>query len=180
MMIDASILIAARVLGTLVFATALIGKLRHRDEFIAVVSNYRLVPERLAPFAAWLVIALETASALSLASGYALEVGSALAICALGIFATAMIVNLARGRTQIDCGCFRTTLRQRLSRAHVVRNALLVIALAPLLLSNAVPASLSQTLDGLGMGLVLFVLYLAFDRLLALRAVAAMNHKRTA
>jgi uncharacterized membrane protein YphA (DoxX/SURF4 family) len=177
-MLDASVLLAARVLGTLVFGTALIGKLRHRDEFVAVVGNYRLMPQKLVTLAAWLVITLETLTALSLASGIRLQAGAALAIGSLSIFAAAMTINLARGRTQIDCGCFQSTLRQKLSAAHLVRNALLIIALAPLLVSNAAIASSMQAFDGLVAGMALFVLYLAFDRLLALRDFAAADRKR--
>jgi hypothetical protein len=49
----------------------------------------------------------------------------------LVLFAGAIAVNVMRGRTDIDCGCFRSALRQNLSWWLVLRNAvLLVLALA--------------------------------------------------
>jgi Methylamine utilisation protein MauE len=41
-----------------------------------------------------------------------------------------MAINLMRGRTYIDCGCFDASLRQPLRWSLVVRNALLVLLLA--------------------------------------------------
>ena len=69
---DPSILLAARVLGTLVFGMAVIGKLRHREEFVGVVANYRLLPDVLAAPVAWLVVILETLVVLALVTGIAL------------------------------------------------------------------------------------------------------------
>lgn len=180
MVLDASVLLAARVLGTLVFGTAWVGKLRHYDEFVAVVSNYRLLPQRLATHAAWLVVALEMLVTVSLASSIDLQIGAVLAICALSTFAAAMMINLARGRSHIDCGCFQGTLRQKLSPAYIARNMLLAIALTPLLVPNVEATTWLQILNGLATGAVLFVLYLAFDRLLALGDFAPTARKRVA
>jgi 1,4-dihydroxy-2-naphthoate octaprenyltransferase len=46
-----------------------------------------------------------------------------------------MAINLGRGRRDIDCGCFATVLRQRLSWPLVLRN-LLLAALALLVVSG--------------------------------------------
>ena len=45
----------------------------------------------------------------------------------LAVFAAAMALNIARGRVNIDCGCFRSTLRQSLSWWLVLRNAILAV-----------------------------------------------------
>lgn len=180
---DASILLAARVLGILVFGMAVIGKLRHREEFVGVVANYRLLPEALAAPVAWLVVILETLVVLALVTGIALVGGAALAILLLCAFAVAMTINLARGRKEIDCGCFQSALRQRLSVAVVVRNIVLIALMLPLLehatRATSLPTlSLLQVVDGIGGGLVLFVLYQVFGQVLALRDAAAALHKR--
>ena len=192
MTIDPSILMTSRVLGTLVFGTAVLGKLRHRDEFVGLVANYRLVPEPLVPGVAWLVIALETVVVLSLATGVALAAGAGLAVTLLCVFALAMTINLARGRQEIDCGCFQAALRQRLSVPLVVRNMVLTAAILPLLGAGArspriVPllaempsASFLQVLDGVAGGIVLFVLYQVFSQMLALRDAIEAAHKRFA
>ena len=180
MTIDPSILMTSRVLGTLVFGTAVLGKLRHRDEFVGLVANYRLVPEPLVPVVAWLVIALETLVVLSLATGVALGAGAGLAVTLLCVFALAMTINLARGRQEIDCGCFQAALRQRLSVPLVVRNMVLTAAILPLLGGEMPSASFLQVLDGVAGGIVLFVLYQVFSQMLALRDAIEAAHKRFA
>jgi hypothetical protein len=193
MSIDPSILIADRVLGALVFGMAVLGKLHHHDEFVGLVANYRLVPEPLIPVVAWLVVALETVVALSLPTGAGLAAGAALAVILLCVFALAMTINLARGRQEIDCGCFQSALRQRLSVPLIVRNMVLAAAILPLIEAGAssarlVPplggemhsASLLQVLDGVAGGMVLFVLYQVFSQMLALRDAAEATRKRFA
>jgi len=193
MSIDPSILIASRVLGALVFGMAVLGKLHHRDEFVGVVANYRLVPEPLVPVVAWLVVALETVVVLSLATGVRLAAGAGLAVILLSGFALAMTINLARGRQEIDCGCFQSALRQRLSVPLIVRNLALTAAILPLVEAGArsarlLPllrgemqsASLLQVLDGVAGGTVLFVLYQVFSQMLALQDAAEATRKRFA
>lgn len=179
MAVDPSILLAGRILAVAVFGTAVAGKLRHRDEFVGVVANYRLLPKALVAPAAWLIIALESVVVLSLSSGIQLDPGAGIAACLLCLFAVAMTINLARGRTEIDCGCFQSALRQRLSVALIVRNMVLLAVIVPLLsAAQAQPLSFWQFLNGFAAGAVLFVLYQVFGQLLALRDSAAALRKR--
>jgi len=178
--IHPSILVAGRVLVLFIFAAAVVGKLRHREEFIGVVANYRIVPPVAVAWTAWLLIGLEIAVVVCLATGFELIAGAALAIFLLCAFAAAMAINLARGRIEIDCGCFQSTLRQRLSVALIVRNLLLVLVIAPLLGLVGPPPSFLQLLDGIATGLVLFILYLVVGELQAVRAAAVNAGKRYA
>ena len=180
MIIDPAIVLASRVLGTLVFGAAVLGKLRHRDEFVGVVANYRLVPEALVTAVAWLIIVFETAIVLSFTTGLWLTAAAALAVFLLCGFAVAMAINLARGRIEIDCGCFQSALRQRLSLALVVRNLLLIVSLLPLFGSWSRPVSMLQLLDGIAAGVVLFLLYQVFGLVLSLRDAAEALRKRFA
>jgi hypothetical protein len=183
MRIDPSILLAAHVLGALVFGTALVGKLRHVQEFIGVVANYRLVPEVFARPTAGLIVALEAIATLLLATGLIPIAAAGLAIALLAAFAVAMTINLARGRTVIDCGCFQSALRQKVSVALIVRNLLLIAVLVPLLEETPQTLrslSLLQAIDGLAAGLVIFVLYQVSGQLLALRDAAEALRKRFA
>jgi hypothetical protein len=175
MTFDPSILLACRVLGVLVFATAVAGKLRHRDEFVGVVGQYRLLPLTLVHPAAMSVIILEAGAALSLAILPA--TGAVLAIALLLVFCVAVIVNLARGRVEIDCGCFQSALRQTLSVGLVARNLLLVMAFAVLFTSSA-PAAPIQWLDGLAAGATAFLLYNIANTLVTLRGSAENIRKR--
>jgi len=180
MMIDPSVALACRLLGALVFGTALAGKIAHRHELAGVVANYRLMPQAVAAAAAWTVVVLEAVVVLTLAAGAYCREGALLAIALLGAFALAMGINLARGRREIDCGCFQSGLRQRLSPALIGRNLALCAALLPLLAATAVPADALQWVDGVGGGLAAYALYRTFDQLLALRHGTAELRKRFA
>lgn len=178
MTMDPSIALACRLLGTLVFASAVAGKLGHRHELPGVVANYRVLPEQLAAPAAWAVVVLEAMAALSLASGARLESGAALAVALLCAFALAMAVNLARGRREIDCGCFQSGLRQRLSAGLLARNLLLSAAMAPLFTAPGPLTRPLQWIDGVAAAFAAYVLYRLFDQLLSLQHSAAELRKR--
>lgn len=178
MTVDPSVALAGRLLGALVFAAAVGGKIRHRHELAGVVANYHLLPERLAAGAAWTIVGLESLAALSLATGMWLAAGAALAIALLAGFALAMGINLARGRREIDCGCFQSGLRQRLSPALLARNLVLALFLTPLLTAAAATASALQWVDGLGAGLLAYALYQVLGELLTLRHFAAELRRR--
>jgi hypothetical protein len=180
MTVDPSIAISGRLLGSLVFAAAVSGKIRHRHELAGVVANYRLLPGRLAAPAAWMIVILETLVVLSLATGLGLAAGAALGIGLLAGFALAMAVNLARGRREIDCGCFQSGLRQRLSALLVARNLLLAILLTPLLTAATAGAAALQWVDGLGAGLAAYALYLALGEIVSLRHSSAELRRRFA
>lgn len=47
------------------------------------------------------------------------------AIVVFAAFAAAVSLNLARGRTELVCGCFGAEGRHRISRSHVVGNIIL-------------------------------------------------------
>jgi hypothetical protein len=189
MALDPSIELASVILGTLVFASAAAGKLRHIDEFSGVVANYRLLPQWLASPAAIVIVLLESFVVVSLVSGLWLLAGAVVAIALLGLFAIAMAINLSRGRTFIDCGCFQSTLKQQLSGALVVRNIVLTVALVPTLLSAlahspSLPGrlwnapSFLAAMDGVAAGIALYLIYQAFGLIITLRDLAAALHKR--
>ncbi len=179
-MVDPSIALAGRLLGALVFAAAVAGKIKHRHELAGVVANYRLLPEPLAASAAWVIVGFECLVVLSLVSGVWLAVGAALAIALLAGFALAMGINLARGRHEIDCGCFQSGLRQRLSAVLVARNFLLAALLSPILVAPAASATTLQWVDGLGAGLAAYALYQVLNELVSLRYLSAELRRRFA
>lgn len=179
MSIDPSFALAARFLGTLVFATAVRGKVVHRHELPGVVANYQLLPARLAAAAAWTIVGLECLVVVSLVSGVGLAAGAALAIALLGAFALAMAINLRRGRRQIDCGCFQSGLRQQLSGTLVARNLVLAALLTPLIAGTGSATPL-QWLDGLGAGLAAYILLQVLAELDSLRYSSAELRRRFA
>lgn len=107
-------------------------------------------------------------TALSLASGVRRVAGAGLGIALLAVFALAMGINLARGRWEIDCGCFQSGRRQSLSAGLIMRNGLMSAALAPLFAATTALESPLQWVDGLGAGLAAYALYRIFDQVLSL------------
>jgi hypothetical protein len=111
-----------------IFAQSALHALRDLATHTAIVKQYRLVPDALASFVAFLIPVTMLIAAVALllpatASGAA-GIGAALMV----IFAAAIAVNLARGRDQIDCGCGGAP-GQRLSAGLVVRNVILAMLL---------------------------------------------------
>ena len=135
----------------LLFVTAAVSKLRHREEFFGVVRNFRLTPEWLdAPIAAALPI-VELAVAAGLMIPAVVPFAAPTAAGLLVAFGFAIGINVWRGRTAIDCGCLRDGMKQPLSWLLVARNA--TLALLALGASFAAPmARAAEPLD-LGLGI---------------------------
>jgi hypothetical protein len=149
------------------FAASAAMKLSDLGAFAAAAENFRILPRILVVPVAWTIPVLEAVSALGLLFA-ATRVAASLAIAALlAIFSVAIAVNLARGRREIDCGCFGPALRQTLSGWLLVRNAILLAAAA-----LAAPASGRplQTIDFATIAFgaaTLVVLYASMNYLLA-------------
>jgi uncharacterized membrane protein len=103
----------------------------HRD----ALSRYELLP------ASWVVPVSLVLPAIEILVGIGLlvpeirEVAAAGSLALLTVYTSAIGINLARGRRDIDCGCGGPALRQYLSGGLAVRNLCLmgfsVLALAP-------------------------------------------------
>jgi len=126
-MIDPILQLTASLTLALVFGIAGIGKLMAWAELEGVIRNYRIAPGVLAPLISLTLPPVEILVAIAVLVPATRALGGLGALVLLGVFAMAMGVNLVRGRTDIDCGCFRSTLRQNLSWWLVVRNAILAI-----------------------------------------------------
>ena len=166
-------LLAIRVFLALVFATAALSKLGHAEEFYGVVRNFRILPDRASRVTALVLPVVELATAAGLLIG-ATAVPAALAAAALlVVFGAAIAVNVLRGRTWIDCGCFRNGLKQQVGWALVARNA--AMAGAALVVAGLLPAAsgltLAEALVGLLAGLTALMLYLSASALGGLRAM---------
>ncbi|WP_309299067.1 MauE/DoxX family redox-associated membrane protein [Methylopila jiangsuensis] len=145
----------------LLFAGAALSKLRRTEEFFGVVRNFRILPERLArPVAAALpFVELATAAGLAVpaVAPYAAGTASGLLI----VFGLAIGANVVRGRTAIDCGCFRDGLKQPLSWRLVGRNAVLALAAGGLaaalpLARPAAPVELAVGVAAAGLAMLLY------------------------
>ncbi len=136
--VDPALAIALRAGLALLFVAAAAHKLRDFGAFRDALGGYRLLPEGALGSSACVLIAAELACAGALVFT---EQGGFAAAALLGLYSAAIALNLARGRREIDCGCFGPARRQPLSLALVARNAVLV-ALALICVLPVVPRAL--------------------------------------
>jgi hypothetical protein len=164
----------------LLFATAGSHKLRGLSHFAEIVAAYRVLPPALARRIAWLVPCLELTIALALIWEPSRRPAVVAASGILIAYATAMAVNLVRGRRDLDCGCGTARARRPVAAWMIWRNSSLAAALG----LAALPWSSRQlelpdfltVMGGLAAGVML---YLAIDRLLGEVAPRAQTMRRT-
>lgn len=117
--------IARAALASL-FAASAAHKLRDPRAFAESVRDYEVVPSGLAAVGAPLLIALEAATAVALLLPAAAAPAAATGFALLVTYSAAIALNLARGRTHIDCGCLGPAGRQPITPGLLVRNAVLL------------------------------------------------------
>lgn len=127
--------VVSHALGAALSVLLLVGawsKLRDLGLFRANVENYQLLPEALVAPAALGLALWEAAAGLAVLLAPTSPLTLAAAGALLLLVTGAVAINVARGRTHIDCGCAGLSGHsgeQQLSWALVVRNALLLAAL---------------------------------------------------
>jgi hypothetical protein len=167
MQIDPAIALLLRAAGAALFASAALHKLRGFAYFRVALADYRLVPWWASGLAARSVVAAELSTAALLASPLARPIGFAAAAGLLAVYSLAIAVNLLRGRSQIDCGCFGPAHRAPLGPALLARNAVLgalaLLGLAPI---AARPLVALDALTAAGGVALLGLVYASANRLL--------------
>lgn len=175
MSLDPALTLTVSLVLAAVFGAAAATKLRSPDVFAGVVENYGLLPAWLVRPAALALPPAELAAALGLLVPAARPAAAGLAVLLLLLFAVAMAVNIARGRREIDCGCFVGLLRQRVGWPLVARNLLLAGLGLPLAMADGGGRAMNG-LDGLTVAAgtaSLLLLYAASGRLLGLAPVTS-------
>jgi hypothetical protein len=115
------------------FGTAATHKLLAFREWPGVVRNYRLLPDDWVWPGAIALVTAEAFTAVVLLVPSARAAGGGAAAALLTMYAAALAINLRRGRTMIDCGCFAGRLRHGIAPWMVVRNLVLIVLAAALL-----------------------------------------------
>ncbi len=108
-----------------IFLAAGVSKLRALDTFEGVVYNFRLLPESAVRPAAYALPVVELIAAMALLNPMSRTYAAWVIAALLGVFMLAIVINLLRGRREIDCGCFSSELKQNLSWWLVLRNVVL-------------------------------------------------------
>jgi hypothetical protein len=167
---------------SVIFLTGAWQKLRDLALFQANVENYRLLPDGLAWPAAILLPVWELAAGVLVLFDATRTAGAILAIGLLLVVTAAVVINLLRGRTEIDCGCGSLGGHvgdQTLSWGLAMRNALLAVAALMTLREDAARALVwVDYLSVAGATLGLLGLYVTANQLMANqpRLHALRNH----
>lgn len=167
---------------SVIFLTGAWQKLRDLALFQANIDNYRLLPDSLAWPAAILLTLWELAAGAMVLFDPVRTAGAVLAIGLLSVVTTAVVINLLRGRTEIDCGCGSLGGHvgdQTLSWGLAARNAVLAIAALLALREDAARALVwVDYLSVAGGTLGLLGLYVTANQLMANhpRLQALRNH----
>ena len=140
-------------------------KLRSSLRFEGVLGGYKILPSATLPAAAVAlpVFELLVGSALLAAPGQRWAAVAAAGLVLL--FSCAMVLALARGLKDIDCGCGDPLSRQTLSWGLVVRNLLIAGGLLSAVIWEGGSSSLGALLTGIGGGVTLFLLYWGHETL---------------
>lgn len=137
MVLDPFIAVFIRSGFALLLALTALHKMRDIAAFRDIVTGYKIVPASLVPLLSRALPLMELVCAALLLFMPVLGIASASAL--LGVYAVIIAFNIARGHTQIDCGCFwgGASAFPSLSWTHVLRN----VGLIGLLCAALVPAS---------------------------------------
>jgi uncharacterized membrane protein len=181
MSLDPTIVAIACAATATIFLCSAAMKFYEPMEFRGAVESYRLVPETMAVALAWIVPALELAGALGLMVGATRSTAALLLLSLLAVFTGAIALNLARGRRDLDCGCFGPLLRQQLSGWLVARNGVLALAVVVVLArSDARPLAPLDYATIASAAAALVLLYGAANYLLATAPTIAALRTRDA
>ena len=128
-MVDPVVALVCSLAGAAVFLSGAYGKWRERELFAAAMEGYDLIPTVAVPTASIALILAETAIGLALLLPFAAPVAQMGGVSLLMVVSAAVVINLARGRREISCGCGGASGDQQLSWGLVARNAVLVLVL---------------------------------------------------
>jgi len=147
----------------IIFAVSAIHSMRAWAIYTAQVINYNILTERLARIASWVLPPAQLAIAIMLTiTTTACIPGLAL----MALFTAAIAINVARGRTDIACGCGGAT-GQKLSWGLVGRNLVLCATLAIGLATPSPGWDAASLVTIAGATAFLVTLYFAAGQLLA-------------
>ncbi|GAB4173062.1 MAG: hypothetical protein OHK0026_00070 [Rhodocyclaceae bacterium] len=158
---------------SVIFLLAAWNKLRELATFEDALAAYRLLPAAWVPAFARLLPALEAIAGAGLLFASTRQAAAGLAAGLLLVVSGAVATNLARGLTDIECGCGSPGASLPLSAGLVARNAVLALALAAT--AQQTTARALQWIDYVtvaGGTLALLGLYAACNQLLANRSRA--------
>ena len=133
-MIDPVIELSVAMALALLLGAAAWHKVSDPLRFGAVLRAYELLPTWLVTPTARLLAVIEACTAVGLLHPASRKVAALAAVALLATYTVAISVNIARGRREIDCGCFAASAQVPLSNWLLLRNLVLMLAACALLL----------------------------------------------
>ena len=154
--VDQAAALGATVLSV-VMGVAALAKLSDLERFRRTLLGYLWIPNGAAPFLSRFVPLAEAAVAVGVWIPAARSFASLLGLVLLTSFTVLLSVHLARG-IDIDCGCFGSKGKQRVTPFSLVRNlALIAAALAVLSDAGEGGPLVGPVLTGVGGGALILV-----------------------
>ncbi|WP_432534522.1 MauE/DoxX family redox-associated membrane protein [Kineococcus arenarius] len=137
--------------------------------FSRVVRGFRVLPGALARPVARLVPVAEVLAGTALVAGVATPAAAVAATVLFAAFTAGLVVNLARGRRDIDCGCFGFTEPPaggvaRIGPWHALRAAALGAASATLVVVAPAAPAVAERFQGACLAAVVLLLALVVAR----------------
>ena len=159
---------AARGAIALLFAMAAVSKARNFSIFRATLLDYELVPKPMLGVVATMVLGLEIAIAVLVWLPSFAPIAMLAAATLLLTYASAIGINLLRGRRDIDCGCTGPAVRQSLSAWLILRNlGLASVAVIGINLPAARALQLVDIIVAVVVVMVSSIIYAAANQLMA-------------
>ncbi len=154
-------MVASILGGTLLLAG--IPKLRDRDGLLTVVKGYRLLPGRMERVVAGALPIVEVLVGTALILGVAGTWAAAGAALLFIAFTFGLTVNLARGRRDLDCGCFAFSAHEvpRIGWFHAARAASFTVVALVLAVTHPSGIAPLEQLIGASAGLLIVLAVVA-------------------
>ncbi len=127
-MIDPVISLLAALCAALLFGAAAMHKLRAPRDFAAAVAEYRILPGAAVPSFALALALAEGVLCVAFIWPASRREAAVAGMSLLLVYALAMVINLSRGRRELDCGC--GLARRTISGWMVARNVVTAAVLA--------------------------------------------------
>ena len=115
-----------QALLALVLVYAGLSKVFRPNQLASVVRSYEILPKKVASAVGYVLPSVELGVGGGLLFSSSARAASGAAAALLILFSLGIAVNLARGRTDLSCGCFGVSDNDRVGPATLVRNGLLI------------------------------------------------------
>ncbi len=175
-MLDPAIRLIIAASFTVLLISAGGHKLSNRVRFGGILEAYKIIPVALIPASVILLGVLELTLAFAWATGWNIALVALMTVLLLTLYAVAIIINLIRGRSYIDCGCgFASSKTQFFDQSHIQQLSVTLVLRNVFLVACALIGTLPSTVRILGfmdyLGVVLasiaiVLLYSSYNQLL--------------